>query len=108
MKLYDMQTQPALSQYTGCGKAGVAMKDDRIIAIRYMDDHTGCFTGYSPEALKRANRKRYCKASELAARELNRERFSEWRIRARRELNGLGDVVSGMMSCWRFNPNPSN
>ena len=105
MKLYDMQQQPAQSQYRGCGWAWVAMKDDQIIAVRYMDDHGGCFTGSSPEALGRANRKRYCKASEHAAREMNRESFTQWRNQARRELAALGDVVSGMMSCWQFEAN---
>lgn len=102
MKIYDMQKQPAKSEYKGAGWAWAAMKDDQIVAIRYMDDHTGCFTGYCAEALQRANRKRCCKASELAAREMNKEAFVEWRQQARSELDEIGIVVTGMMSCWHF------
>ena len=101
MKIYDMQQQPAKSQYKGAGWAWVAMKDDQIIDVRYMGDHT-VFTGYCVEALQRANRKRCCKASERAAQELNRESFAKWRTQARSELASLGTVVSGLMSCWNF------
>jgi len=102
MKIYDMKTQPAKSEYKGSGWAWAAMKDDQIVAIRYMHDHTGCFTGYCAEALHRANRTRYCKASERAAQEMNREAFTAWRNQARSELAEMGTVVSGMMSCWHF------
>jgi len=108
MKLYDMQQQPASDEYTGSGWAWVAMKDDEVIAIRYMDDHIGCYTGSSPEALKHAKRKRYCKATELAAEQLNKEAFLAWRKEARTELSELGKVVTGMMSCWQFEVRTEN
>ena len=105
MKLYDMQQEPAQSQYRGCGWAWVAIKDDQIIAVRYMDNHTGSLTSRSPEVLKRADRKRDCMWSRYVAREMNRERFLEWRTKAKTELAKLGEVRSGMMSCYQFYPN---
>ena len=101
-RMYDMRQQPAYSQYKGCGRAWVAIKDGQIVAVRYMNDHS-YYTGSSPKALARANRKRCCKASINAADDLNREAFLAWRKQARRELAGLGDVISGMMSGNIFN-----
>jgi hypothetical protein len=97
----DIQTQPAADQYKGCGKAWVAINDQgQIVGIRYMDNHGGCLTGYAPEALQRAGRKRYCPASQWAAEEINRELFLNWRKQAKADLAELGTVVSGIMSCY--------
>tara|TARA_Y100000361_G_scaffold151672_1_gene169501 strand:- start:1364 stop:1699 length:336 start_codon:yes stop_codon:yes gene_type:complete len=102
MIIYDMQKQPSQNEYSGCGRAWVALNQGKVVGIRYMDDHTGVFTSRSPEVLIAAGRKRECPWSQYVAERMNEERFLLWRDRAKRELAGLGVVVGGMMSCWKF------
>jgi len=52
----------------------------------------------------------YIKASDLAKqaknvlKELERKQFGEYRLRCRKDLAELGEVQSGMLSCWEFIP----
>jgi hypothetical protein len=42
MHVYDLTSECLDREYHGCGKAWVAIKDGRVIAIRYMgEDYTG-------------------------------------------------------------------
>ena len=102
MRIFDMQRQPAQNEYSGCGRAWVALDQGKVVGIRYMGDHKGVFTSISPEVLRASNRKRDCPTSRYYAQRMNEERFLDWRDRAKRELAGLGVVVSGTMSCWQF------
>lgn len=98
----DMRDQPAVGDYHGCGRAWVAVAEGKIVAIRYMGDHCGVLTGYSPEAQAAAQVSRYCPAACRAADWLNDQYFCRWRQQAKRELDQLGTVVSGTMSCYEF------
>jgi hypothetical protein len=69
--------------YCGCGRAWAAVKDGRVVAIKYMARHSaftadGCADNYGGRT------------------------FEEYRTASRRELDNLGDVFSGEASCWEF------
>ena len=104
MTVINLKNEPAAEDYQGCGKAWVAWDDDRILAIRYMDAHRGCYTGYSPAAQKHAGVTRYCPSAQRSAETLNKWKFLEWRSKAKAELSQLGTVIAGMCSCWEFIP----
>ena len=101
---YSMTEQPAAGEYKGCGRAWVAIEQDEIVGVRYMGDHSGALTRYSAEAIAMAGRVRPCPASEQAAHNYNDAQFVAWRTQARRELEELGTVISGTMSCTVFIP----
>ena len=77
MGILPIQGSPAEKQYRGCGKAWVAInKNAEVVGLRYMHD-------FQPE---------------------EKEQFSEYRLKCRKELAELGEVQSGMLSCWEFIP----
>lgn len=77
--IYSVKGSPAESQYRGCGKAWVATnKNAEIVGIRYMHDF------------------------EIVETESNQ--FGEYRLKCRKELAELGEVSSGMLSCYEFIP----
>ncbi len=85
------------SIYKGAGRCWVAIKDGKIVAIRYMGD--------SPiVSLADVGRKRWTRAARRAFAIRESELFAEFRLKARAELAELGEVVSGMASCFEFIP----
>ena len=69
--------------YRGCGRAWAAIKDGRVVAIKYMARHI-VFTadGWTDNYGGRT--------------------FAEYRTESLRELANLGEVVSGEASCGEF------
>lgn len=140
MIVFKLQNTNAEKDYHGSGKAWAAIKDDKVVALRYMgrfaldpsksnipewvkavfDDcrWEGRFAPTTLAKIKKAAvaaghpefgpRGGSIKPSIIAREarniifELEREQFGEYRNSARKELSGLGEVVSGMCSCWEF------
>lgn len=89
--------------YQGAGRAWVAIKNNEIVGVRYMNNYPYTTPG-SEEALKRAGKTRVCESSRRAAEQINTKSFLLHRAESKRELSKLGDVVSGMMSAGSFLP----
>jgi|TARA_R110000823_G_C15526484_1_gene456262 hypothetical protein len=140
MIVFKLQNTNAEKDYHGCGKAWAAIKNDKVVALRYMgqfafdpsksnmpewvkvvyDDcrWAGRFGPTTLVKIKKAAiaaghpefgpRGGRIKPSVMAyeARSIifnsEREQFGEYRNSARKELSGLGEVISGMCSCWEF------
>lgn len=76
MGTLPIQGSPAEKQYRGCGKAWVAVnKSGEVVALRYMGD-------FDEETTP----------------------FTDHRWQSRKELADLGEVQSGMLSCYQFVP----
>lgn len=149
MGILPIQGSPAQDQYTGCGKAWVAInKSAEVIGIRYMHDFhidysklpawlkTGCDSRppyefissfdphhYGSATLAKIKRTAIAhghpatgprggnikptdiiKKGRKMIQELEKEQFGEYRLKCRKELAELGEVQSGMLSCWEFIP----
>ena len=144
MIVFKLQNTNAEKDYHGSGKAWAAIKDDKVVALRYMGRFAldpsksnipewvkavfdAAATGvYSLETRAPTTLVKIKKAAIAAGHpefgprggsikpsiiarearniifELEREQFGEYRNSARKELSGLGEVVSGMCSCWEF------
>jgi len=90
--IYSVKGSPAQSQYRGCGKAWVATnKNAEIVGIRYMHD-------FEPDLTKLP------KDAKTQIVETESNQFGEYRLKCRRELAELGEVSSGMLSCYEFIP----
>lgn len=90
-------TPAAMNDYRGSGKAWGAIKDGKIIAIRYMhldiDDQVKVET---PDRRFKGGVRVSYKRLDTSAE------FAAHRERCRADLAQLGDVVSGMASCGEF------
>ena len=76
MGILPIKGSPAEKQYRGCGKAWVAInKSGEVVGIRYMGD-------FDEETTP----------------------FTDHRLQSRKELAELGEVQSGMLSCYEFVP----
>ena len=145
--ILQIQGSPAESQYTGYGKAWVAVnKSAEVIEIRYMHDfqpdwtklpnwlrelrenfvgmqstveprcygsatlakikRTAIANGYPATGPQGGNIKPsdIIKQGRKMISELEKEQFGEYRLKCRKELAKLGEVQSGMVSCWEFIP----
>jgi hypothetical protein len=96
MNIIDIRNTHAESQYSGRGRAWLAMKDGHPVAIRYMADYP--FAGLSD-----INRKRWTRSASLKLREINSERYAAWRTQCRAELAMCGDeILSGTLGSFEF------
>lgn len=102
MKVINLQNEPAAKDYRGAGKAWAAISDDgHILALRYMG-LAPTFCANDPEILAECGRVRRCATTERAARRKSDQAFAEYRTQCRAELAAMGNVISGMCSCWEF------
>ena len=140
MIVFKLQNTNAEKDYHGSGKAWAAIKNDKVVALRYMGrfaldpsksnipdwvkavfDDCRWEGRFAPTTLAKSKKAAVAaghpefgprggsiKPSIIAREarniifELEREQFGEYRNSARKELSGLGEVVSGMCSCWEF------
>lgn len=86
--------------YNGCGAVWAAIKDGRIVGLRYMAD-------YPYPTLESLGRKRLTDSAMRDLAAARSEAFSAHRAIARAELALLGEVRGGMASCYEFIPSRS-
>ena len=96
MTIIDIRNTPAEYQYSGCGRAWLALRDGQPVAIRYMAD-------YHEARLADIGRKRWTAAAGRKLRQLNSDRYSAWRTQCRADLALCGDeILSGTLGSFEF------
>ena len=82
--------------YQGCGKAWGAVVNDEVVALRYMEQVTTFrfLPGFNPDA------------PDLSLVRFDDNwggrPFADYRKAAKAELGAIGEVKTGMCSCWQF------